>query len=88
MRFASLPIAPAVLWVFCLVGMSSPHPTNEKALIIQASELGTSEEARTLNYPCPVCGQLVDATNAEQILLHHEHVTHPRDFLSAKQVAA
>jgi hypothetical protein len=24
---------------------------------------------------------MVDATSAEEILLHHEHVTHPRDFL-------
>jgi hypothetical protein len=31
---------------------------------------------------------MVDATSAEQILLHHEHVTHPRDFLVAKAMVA
>jgi hypothetical protein len=33
---------------------------------------------------------MVDATSAEEILLHHEHVTHPRDllFLFAKPLAA
>jgi hypothetical protein len=28
-----------------------------------------------------VCCKMVDATSAEEILLHHEHVTLPRDFL-------
>ena len=39
-------------------------------------------------YRCPVCGDMVDASSAEQILLHHEHVTHPQRFLPAKPLAA
>jgi hypothetical protein len=31
-------------------------------------------------YRCPVCGELVDVTHPEEILLHHEHVTHPNRF--------
>jgi len=40
------------------------------------------------NYQCPVCGEMVDPSKAEQILLHHEHVTHPRDFVLLKKAAA
>jgi hypothetical protein len=32
------------------------------------------------SYRCPACGEMVDGNNAEQILLHHEHVTHPERF--------
>lgn len=41
-----------------------------------------------LNYRCPVCGGMVDPSSAEQILLHHEHATHPRDFFFAKAAVA
>jgi len=51
-------------------------------------EAGTSDTFKNLNYRCPVCGEMVDASSAEQILLHHEHVTHPRDFLLAKAIVA
>ena len=51
-------------------------------------EAGTSDTFKNLNYRCPVCGEMVDASSAEQILLHHEHVTHPRDFLLAKAMVA
>jgi len=46
-----------------------------------------SNTVHALTYRCPVCGNMVDATNAEQILLHHEHVTHPRRFLQKFQAA-
>lgn len=51
-------------------------------------EFGPSETAQTFDYRCPVCGEMVDASSAEQILLHHEHVTHPRDFLVEKAMVA
>ena len=31
-------------------------------------------DVRPPNYRCPVCGEIVDAASAEQILLHYEHV--------------
>jgi len=57
------------------------RPTNSTA---QAS---ISETIVNLSYPCPVCGQMVDPSSPEQILLHHEHATHPRDFLSLRTAA-
>jgi hypothetical protein len=45
-------------------------------------------EVNLNRYRCPVCGEMVDASSAEQILIHHEHVTHPRRFLAAKALAA
>jgi hypothetical protein len=32
--------------------------------------------------------EMVDPTSAEQILLHHEHATHPRDFFCTKAAVA
>jgi hypothetical protein len=53
-----------------------------------AKDDSNSETIVSLSYPCPVCGEMVDPSSAEQILVHHEHATHPRDFLSLRTAAA
>lgn len=55
---------------------------------VQVQEIPNSETIVSLKYRCPVCGEMVDPTSAEQILLHHEHATHPRDFFFAKAAVA
>ena len=60
--------------------MMDPQPRREGSKTLLKPELATPERAQLINYRCPVCGQMVDAANADQILLHHEHVTHPRRF--------
>jgi hypothetical protein len=67
--------------------MISANPTSAGSTIAGIPEAGTSDTVKNLNYRCPVCGKIVDATSAEEILLHHEHVTHPRDFLLRKPAA-
>ena len=67
-------------------GMINAHPSDaESENNRPAEELLTEPGAE---YRCPVCGEMVDPSNAEQILLHHEHVTHPRDFVLGKAAAA
>ena len=56
--------------------------------IDRPTELGISETIKSTSYRCPVCGEMVDAGSAEQILLHHEHVTHPQRFLVGKAMVA
>jgi len=68
--------------------MISANPSSAGSTITGIPEAGTSDTFKNLNYRCPVCGEMVDASSAEQILLHHEHVTHPRDFLLAKAIVA
>jgi hypothetical protein len=67
--------------------MISANATSAGSTITGIPEAGTSDTVKNLNYRCPVCGKIVDATSAEQILLHHEHVSHPRDFLLRKPAA-
>jgi len=62
---------------------SDPEP-----VVVLSPEVATIDNLNNRNYRCPVCGEMADASRAEQILLHHEHVTHPRNFLLAKAVAA
>lgn len=38
------------------------------------------------NYRCPACGDLVDVAKREDILLHHDHVTHPERFSFAAKL--
>jgi len=61
--------------------MKNPQCSDATGDVVETQEPETSESANSLNYRCPVCRKMVDATSAEEILLHHEHVTHPRDFL-------
>jgi hypothetical protein len=70
--------------------MNDPQCRNAQAGNIASREPETSATVTSFNYRCPVCCKMVDATRAEEILLHHEHVTHPRDFafLFAKSLAA
>jgi hypothetical protein len=67
--------------------MISANPSSAGSTITGIPEAGTSDTVKNLNYRCPVCGGIVDATIAEEILLHHEHVTHPREFLLRKPAA-
>jgi hypothetical protein len=80
---ASRPIAPERLcFLICSVILHHPGDAAREAdLQWNRRDLGSKHAG---DYPCPVCGEMVDVSNAEQILLHHEHVTHPRRFLSAK----
>ena len=87
-RFAKAPIVSALFKVFTRLGMTNAQPSSESSETLQIAERGSFERARATNYRCPVCGEMVDATNAEQILLHHEHVTHPRRFLTTKLIVA
>jgi hypothetical protein len=68
--------------------MISSRPGNTGAETAQGSAISIPETIVGLNYRCPVCGEMVDPTSAEQILLHHEHATHPRDFFFAKAAVA
>jgi len=68
--------------------MPRTHPSDSTVAITPLPELGTSESPQSFDYRCPVCGEMVDSSSAEQILLHHEHATHPRDFLTAKALLA
>lgn len=38
------------------------------------------EATEKIFYPCPACGRLVDASHAEEILIHHEHVLASKEF--------
>ena len=67
--------------------MLKAHPSDSKSAIVQPAAYEGRESVQNVNYRCPVCGRMVDATSAEQILLHHEHVTHPQDFAALKPVA-
>jgi len=69
-------------------GMFRAHPSDSGSAVTRLPDAITFETAQHLNYRCPVCGKIVDATSAEEILLHHEHVTHPRDFLLEKSKVA
>jgi len=68
--------------------MTNAQPSSESSGTLQIAERGNFERATAANYRCPVCGEMVDAASAEQILLHHEHVTHPRRFLTTKLIVA
>jgi hypothetical protein len=68
--------------------MISSRPGNTGAECAQTPETSIPETIISLSYRCPVCGEMVDPTSAEQILLHHEHATHPRDFFFAKAAVA
>ena len=87
-RVADPPIATGQLYVPCRFGMTNPRPSNAKSDIVRSLESASSETEKTTGYRCPVCGKIVDPADPEQILLHHEHVTHPRDFFFAKPLAA
>ena len=61
--------------------MRTPDPSNLEPAVSECTEPKVSKTPTTTTYLCPVCGKSVDVTDPEEILLHHEHVTHPRDFL-------
>jgi hypothetical protein len=67
--------------------MTSAQPTNDGLVISRPAVLGIADAARAITYRCPVCGRMVDAGSSEEILLHHEHVTHPGRFFSEKSPA-
>jgi competence CoiA-like predicted nuclease len=62
--------------------------SDDRSKVVQLLKVSLSESAMNLKYRCPVCGEMVDPTSAEQILLHHEHATHPREFLLARAALA
>jgi hypothetical protein len=66
--------------------MKEAHPSNEEPDSLKPIEELLSDP--NSNYRCPVCGDMVDPSQAEQILLHHEHVTHPHDFALARKAVA
>jgi len=66
----------------------NPLPRNEGSDNLLTAATGSSEAANPAGYRCPVCGETVDPTSPEEILRHHEHVTHPHHFLSARSLAA
>jgi hypothetical protein len=67
----------------------SSLPDDQRPNVVQLFEdAALSGPPIDLNYRCPVCGEMVDASSAEQILLHHEHATHPREFLLARAAVA
>ena len=68
--------------------MSNPRPGTKAPDNFQAVENPIPEKIVSLNYRCPVCGEMVDPRSAEQILIHHEHVTHPRHFSFSKAAVA
>jgi hypothetical protein len=78
----SLILSNSTGWMFPI------HPSDSVSAVTRLPGAKTLEMAQCVNYRCPVCGRIVDATSAEEILLHHEHVTHPRDFLLAKSLVA
>lgn len=67
--------------------MTNAQPANDGSVLSRPAALGIAGAARAITYRCPVCGRMVDAGSAEQILLHHEHVTHPRRFFLEKSPA-
>ena len=48
--------------------MISANPSSAGSTITGIPEAGTSDTVQNLNYRCPVCGRIVDATSAEEIL--------------------
>ncbi|HEY6070590.1 MAG TPA: hypothetical protein VIU85_04375 [Chthoniobacterales bacterium] len=66
----------------------NPRPGKAEPEDVRASEIRNPDTIINLNYRCPVCGEMVDPSSAEQILLHHEHATHPRDYFFSKAAVA
>jgi len=87
-QIAIRPIALTSLSVGYSLGMNNNRRPGTRPENLPATEASIPDTIVTLNYRCPVCGEMVDPSSAEQILIHHEHATHPRDFFFPKVAVA